>query len=436
MPVLDEARDVAEALDALAPLRRAGAEVIVVDGGSRDATREIAAPRADRVLVAPRGRAVQMNVGATVASGETLLFLHADCRLPADAATVIGSARARGARWGRFDVSLAGRSPMLPVIASMMNVRSRLTGIATGDQAMFVSREVFASLGGFPALPLMEDVAMSAALLAAAGRPACRRSRVIASGRRWDEHGAWRTIATMWALRFAYWRGADARHLVVRYYGRRADPPVTLQIFAKPPRPGRVKTRLAKSIGDDAAAALYVELLVRTLATARDAERAGVVDDVELWVAPGDDAGVLRELATTHGFTLREQAGEDLGSRMRTALRDALSRGSRAIVIGTDVPGYDVAYLAAAAAALQRHDIVVGPAEDGGYVLIGLARDVDVFSGVSWSTERVMRETRAILQASHASWQELATLWDVDTHADLERWQSASRGDAPARVAR
>jgi rSAM/selenodomain-associated transferase 2 len=215
VPVLDEAKTIVPALAALAPLRAAGHEVIVVDGGSDDASAALAAPLADRVLQAARGRARQMNAGAAVAEGEALLFLHADTRLPEGAEALVAAALARRP-WGRFDVRIEGRSALLPLIAFFMNLRSRLTGIATGDQAIFVRRDAF---GGFPDVALMEDVAFSAAMRRNA-RPACLRDRVVTSGRRWDGQGALRTLLLMWRLRFAYWRGAAPDDLARRYAGR------------------------------------------------------------------------------------------------------------------------------------------------------------------------------------------------------------------------
>jgi rSAM/selenodomain-associated transferase 2/rSAM/selenodomain-associated transferase 1 len=430
VPVLDEAPSIVAALGQLQPLRHAGHELIVVDGGSRDGTLRLAAPFADRTLGSPRGRAVQMNVGASVARGDVLLFLHADCRLPPRADVAIAGALARGRTWGRFDVALHGESRALPMVAAMMNARSAATGICTGDQAIVVERATFEAIGGFPPLPLMEDVAISRALSLRAGRPARLRERVVASGRRWDTHGAWPTILSMWSLRWAYWRGAEPRELARRYYGTEPRIPPTLLVFAKAPVPGRVKTRLARTIGDDAATAAYRALAERTLATAAAARRAGVVGAVELWLDPESDPAAIAPWRTHYGVTIATQAGDDLGARMRNALRTSLARGAPALLIGTDVPGYDIGYLAHAAAALERHDAVLGPAEDGGYVLIGVSRDIDAFGGVPWSTPGVMAATRARLAAAGASHVELPPLWDVDTHDDYVRW-----GDRPLAMA-
>lgn len=216
VPVLDEAVGIAAALAPLQPLRQAGVEVLVVDGGSRDATLEVATPLADLVLVAPRGRGSQMNAGAARARGATLLFLHADTRLPAGAVEAVVAAIAAGACWGRFDVAIEGRLAGLGMVATMMNLRSRLTGIATGDQAIFVTRAAFEQVGGFPDLPLMEDIALSTWLKRIA-RPACLRQRVVTSGRRWEKHGLWRTILAMWRLRLRFFFGADPQALAREY---------------------------------------------------------------------------------------------------------------------------------------------------------------------------------------------------------------------------
>lgn len=210
VPMLDEAHTIVATLTALGPLRARGAELIVVDGGSVDGSAALAAPLADAVIAALRGRALQMNAGAAQARGLVLLFLHADTALPPRADALVAEALLDPARlWGRFDVHIEGRSAMLPVVAALMNLRSRLTGIATGDQAIFVRRDAFFQAGAFPAQPLMEDITISRRLRTMSA-PVCLRAKVTTSGRRWDSKGAWRTIFLMWKLRLRYWLGTDA----------------------------------------------------------------------------------------------------------------------------------------------------------------------------------------------------------------------------------
>ena len=217
IPALNEAEHIAESLQALAPLRMRGMEVVVVDGGSTDNTVDIARPLADQVISTPRGRARQMNAGVARARGDLLLFLHADCRLPAAADGVIvdGLNRARKT-WGRFDVTLTGAHPLLRVVGAMMNLRSRLTGVATGDQGIFVTRSLFEAAGGYPDIALMEDIALSNKLRAF-GKPLALRHRIMASGRRWEKHGMLRTIFLMWRLRLQYWLGTDPDTLAKIY---------------------------------------------------------------------------------------------------------------------------------------------------------------------------------------------------------------------------
>lgn len=220
IPCLNEAAHIRRTLEALAPLRARGHEVIVVDGGSSDATPELARALADRVVAAPRGRALQMNAGAALASGDVLVFLHADTLLPpeADAAVCGGLARS-GRLWGRFDVRIDDNDVLLALVARLMNLRSRATGIATGDQALFVRREIFARVGGFPELPLMEDIALCKRLKSLA-RPLCLADVAVTSGRRWRERGVLRTIALMWWLRLQFFFGAAPSRLARSYSGR------------------------------------------------------------------------------------------------------------------------------------------------------------------------------------------------------------------------
>ena len=216
VPVLDEAQTLEPRLKALQALRQRGARVVVVDGGSQDDTLVIARAHADLALLAPRGRAAQMNAGAAACPADVLLFLHADTALPDNADMLVRRATLGPFFWGRFDVRIDSPRPLLRLVSWMMNLRSRWTGIATGDQALFVRHELFRQIGGFPELPLMEDIAISRALKQH-GRPACLQERVTTSARRWERHGVWRTIFLMWRLRAAYFFGADPRQLAVQY---------------------------------------------------------------------------------------------------------------------------------------------------------------------------------------------------------------------------
>jgi len=220
VPTLNEAATVERCLRQLEPLRRRGVVVVVVDGGSADATLARATPLADRVLAAPRGRALQMNAGARspeALGADVLLFLHADTTLPEDADRSVLRALANSERvWGRFDVSIEGGSPWLRIVSAAMNLRSRMTGIATGDQALFIERSSFVALDGFAPIPLMEDIDFCARAKRLS-RPLALRARVRTSGRRWERDGVWRTILLMWQLRWAYFFGADPAQLAQRY---------------------------------------------------------------------------------------------------------------------------------------------------------------------------------------------------------------------------
>ena len=215
VPVLNESAQIQTTLNDFIPLRKAGHEVIVVDGGSQDTTLEIATPLADKVIQSPKGRAFQMNAGAAAVSGNLLWFVHADTRIPRNAACIL--IQASGLRgWGRFDIRLSGRHPLLRLVEGMMCLRSRLTGIATGDQGIFVSRVLFERVGGYPEIPLMEDIALSKALRRIQ-RPICLKHRLVTSSRRWEKNGIVKTILLMWRFRLAYFLGADPADLEKRY---------------------------------------------------------------------------------------------------------------------------------------------------------------------------------------------------------------------------
>jgi rSAM/selenodomain-associated transferase 2 len=218
IPALNEASNIEETLAPLQPLRSAGHEVILSDGGSSDRTTAIAKPLVDKIISSQPGRAVQMNRGAEQAAGDILWFLHADTIPPPNAGSIIIDCLAsRSKVWGRFDVSLSGRSPIFRLIEFMMNQRSCITGIATGDQGIFMLRYAFDQVDGFTDIPLMEDIAMSTRLKGIKP-PACIEQKLIVSSRKWEENGIIKTVLLMWWLRLAYFFGASPGYLAKQYY--------------------------------------------------------------------------------------------------------------------------------------------------------------------------------------------------------------------------
>jgi rSAM/selenodomain-associated transferase 2 len=215
IPVLNEEENLSTTLNKLRSFRQSGHEIIVADGGSTDRSLEIAHEMADTVLVSKAGRALQMNNGAAVASGDVFLFLHADTVLPQNAEQVMSSF-CRGEFWGRFDVRLSSGRIIFRLIEYLINIRSRLTSIATGDQAIFIERKLFDDVGGFPEIPLMEDIALSR-LLKSKSRAVCLREKVITSSRRWEQKGVISTILLMWRLRLYYYLGVSPEKLSQLY---------------------------------------------------------------------------------------------------------------------------------------------------------------------------------------------------------------------------
>jgi rSAM/selenodomain-associated transferase 2 len=224
IPVLNEARSLQAHLPLLQAAREAGHEVILVDGGSTDEGPALAAPLVDKLVRSPAGRALQMNAGAAQASGDLLLFLHVDTRLPEGAIALLQQAFVQPAvQWGRFDVRLSGAHRAFRLIETMINLRSRVSGVATGDQALFLRAGLFHAIGGFPAIPLMEDVAITKTLRRLS-RPLCLRERVTTSSRRWEQHGIVRTVLLMWWLRLLYVCGMSPARLRDMYSKKKRQP--------------------------------------------------------------------------------------------------------------------------------------------------------------------------------------------------------------------
>ena len=440
MPVLNECDTLQPALRALQAMRQRGAELVVVDGGSTDSTWALARAFVDQVMLAPRGRAAQMNAGARACKADVLLFLHADSRLPDHADTLIAQAMNSGHRWGRFDVRIDGLHPMLRMVERLMNLRSGLTGIATGDQAMFVRRDVFELLSGFADLPLMEDIELSKRLKKL-GQPACVKIPVLTSARRWQQHGVWRTIVLMWRLRLAYFWGASPHALALRYgYAPRPElVTAAVTILAKAPVAGLAKTRLIPLLGAAGAARAQRRFTVNTLQVASQA----ALGPCTLWCAPDVAHRFFRAVRRVTGIACINQPPGDIGARMLHAFQQHFAhqpshqKNLPLLLVGTDCPMLAPGHLQQAARALKQHDVVLIPAEDGGYVLIGMRVLLPlIFDGIAWSTPQVMAQTRVQLRRAGVSWCELPTLWDVDEPADwqrLQRLESTHLNAAPRR---
>ncbi len=431
IPVLNEGLALTEKLQSLQALRPLGVELVIVDGGSTDESWARARPWVDRLIASPPGRARQMNAGAAntpCSQADTLLFLHADTQLPSDALNLILAAL-RERAWGRFDVQLDADDGRLKLVQAMMNLRSRWSGIATGDQAMFVRADAFHAAGGFPDQPLMEDIELSSRLKKISP-PACLRARVQTSARKWLRDGVWRTVWLMWRLRLAYFFGASPQQLA-QAYGYRPAPEAaqaSVAIFAKAPVPGLAKTRLIPSLaashalGAVRAARLQRKFIGESLSTAIQS----ALGPIQLWCAPDVTHRRFRSLAQHLRIACYPQPEGDLGQRMRAcgAQHFAQNPTKPLLIMGTDCPVLAPGHLQAAARALLSHDACLIPAEDGGYVLIGMRRWMpEAFENIDWSTDRVIVQTRERLQHIGASWHELPALWDVDEAADWQRMQ-------------
>ena len=435
IPVLDEEATLLANLNSLQILRENQCEIILVDGGSSDRSAEIAKPLVDELFVTAPGRSHQMNFGAENSKGEILIFLHADSRISVDAVSqLIGKTRSLNHFWGWFRLAFDNSSIAFLTISFFMRLRSKVTKVCTGDQTLFISSRLFEHIGGFPNIPIMEDVAISK-ILRTCAPPIELKNITRSSARRWEQNGVFKTVVFMWYLRLLYWFGVSPDKLVQRYYPKRLTTDISFKIhpltykyrnasillFARAPILGKVKTRLLKVLTDSQILCLYKSMFERVISLLDESNLA----EIHLWLDIDSSARskIIQDLPTS--FKLREQVNGDLGEKMSFAIRRTLNfdNSEFAIIIGVDCPALSYDYLDRALQYLHDGvDLVLGPAEDGGYVLIGMNNSYsEIFEGISWGTSDVLEET--ILKAKKIGVDHicLEPLWDVDRPDDLLR---------------
>lgn len=391
-------------------------EIIVVDGGSSDGTADLARELRASVVSVPAGRGRQLRAGAEAARGEWLFFVHADSRLhgPARRALVDFLASADGRDFAHFGFELDGQSALHRFIELGQRLRERALGLVYGDQGLVVSRSLYRKAGGHPAWPLMEDVEL-VRRLELRGRRVSLSATLRTSPRRYDEEGGigrWLRNVTLMVL---FRMGIDPE-LLQRWYRPRRTRRRAVGVFAKAPTPGRVKTRLAADVGDARATEIYRTLGRSTV----DALRRGPWRLV-VFVAPHDpEAFDAMRAWLGDDVELRPQSDGDLGRKMARALEELLEEAHEALLVGTDMPDFDAEVVNGAFSSLEAHDLVVGPATDGGYYLIGMSEPrPGLFHDMAWSTVEVLPETLRRADARNLRVALLEPRTDVDTVHDL-----------------
>ncbi len=417
VPTLNEARTLPALLADLAALSLPHT-LLVADGGSTDGTPEVAREAGARVISAPPGRARQMNAGAALMETPWLLFLHADSRLPRPPREALAAwlADADPRDVGHFRFRLDGAGPFWRFIEFGQRIRERVGGLPYGDQGLLVSRRLFEAVGGFPDVPILEDVEIHRRLRRA-GRIRPLAASLPTSPRRYEAEGRWRVwlgnslVLGLYLLGVSPERLARLRPLPSPAGGEER----LLLIFAKLPEPGRVKTRLAEGVGAAEAARIYRAMARRIV----DALRIGPWRAV-LCFDPPDALPAVAEWLGGNGLEFRAQGEGDLGERLEHAFREALRRSRKAVVVGTDAPELDGEVVRTAFQALDAADLVVGPSLDGGYYLLGLRRWApELFRDIPWSTSEVLRTTLRRAEELGLRIVLLDPLRDVDTVEDL-----------------
>ena len=401
-----------------------------MDGGSSDGTLALARRAGARTVRCPAGRGSQLRAGAAAATGRWLFFVHADCRLHDEARQSLQAflEAADEGDFAHFDFALDRSDWIHRFIEFGQDLRERWAGLVYGDQGLVVSRALYDAVGGHPDWPLMEDVEV-VDRLAARGRRVALPAPLVTSARRYDREGGLRRWMRNVALMTLFRLGVPPGRLVRWYAPHAPERRPVVGVFAKAPTPGRVKTRLAADVGDHRAVEIY-----RSMGRAIvDALRGGPYQLVVFGDPPDEDSlEGIRSWLGGDGLQVRPQADGDLGRRMDAALRNALEEADAALLVGADIPDIDQGTVLDALARLTDHDVVLGPAADGGYYLVGLsAPRPELFVDMPWSTPDVLPETLRRAKAGGLRVALLDEMTDVDTVDDLPApFSSGSAGEA------
>lgn len=397
-------------------------QIIVCDGGSCDLTlpyirklQKQSKTLCDiQYIQTAKGRAVQMNTGASLALHQGLLFLHADTVLPLKWYESLNTQT-----WSRFKVRLSGNAWVFRVIESMMNWRSCITNVATGDQALFVNKVLFKQVGGYPQVPLMEDIALSKKLKLMSPVK-CLNQSVTTSSRRWENNGIAKTVLLMWSLRFLYFIGVSPEKLAPIYYPKLAFQKTqrTIQLFAKIPQQGFVKTRLIDAIGAKSATDIHRYLLNNNLTVIES-----INSNCQLWYAKPFNLSKQEaiKLIPKINFESIEQKGDNLGSRMSYAIKQGLEQSHQVILMGSDTLDISNNHLNDLFNGLEQKDVMILPAQDGGFLAMACNLfDEAIFKDIEWGKSTVLKSLLSNLNSLTIEYDLLPPVRDIDTIDDVK----------------
>ncbi|NKB24136.1 MAG: DUF2064 domain-containing protein [Kiritimatiellae bacterium] len=418
IPVLNDASYLTETLKSLAPYQDE-LEIIVVDGGEAEGSLKNAQAYSEiHMIRSSPGRAIQMNAGAKLATGNILLFLHSDTLLTGDwPSAVIAACTQPRFAIGAFRFTLNHPHIIYRFIEIGVHIRSRFLRLPYGDQALFLKAKEFERIGGYPSIPIMEEVEL-VLRQRKYGRLILLPYQAISSVRNWERDGIWKRMTRNIRTLIHYTRGVSPEKLVSFYRGTEK----AIILFCKNPEPGKVKTRLAATIGHEQASHIYKQMVLETIRTAQTCTGHPYVF---IFYSPPESEPLIKEWIGDEKTYIPQSEG-DLGERMSDAFKSLFSMGfKQIIIIGTDCPAISRKHLSQGFTALNRNDIVLGPTHDGGYYLLGMKRHhPELFEHMPWSTPSVLDKTQKAINHLKLSYQLLAILRDVDDQHDLDYYES------------